>query len=373
MSDDGKEKLSPEEGLQGINDLLHQVVESAGEGNLKGMDDILDRMGDIVSATGVDIPGLDDRLAMLKGQTSTAQHHIENTDAAMWVGDLARAQALNTGGVSLDHSALLADLEIVTDDIDEEYEEEEEMDASTLAEFLAGMGLEEPDPDEVLPDLYADIAAGTPGAIDAFVQSGEDPNLPRGEDQHTALLAALDAPGRNVEEIGKLLGAGANANVIHAYGDNALSWAAGYHHPDTVTAKSETALMVRLAAEGVDPNHVTEAGNWTVLHRAIIQGDAARVAAMLAAGADPTSPVLAEFMPEKLAHFTCAMLAAPKPDALQVLIDHGVDPKAPDGLGRTPADVIGAEAEAARARASEDDPWTIAHAEALETSLARFL
>ena len=371
MSDDDTDKMSPEDGLKGINDLLNKVVEATGKNNLAGMDDIIARMGDIVSATGVEIPGMTDRLEMLQGQTSTARHHIENSDAAMWVGDLARAEALGQAGPGLDLEALLGDTYSAIEpgddaDLDGE-DDDEDLDGEEpdLAELLASMGLDAAEPEEILPDLYADIASGHPGAIEAFIGSGEDPNLPRGEDQHTALLAALDAPNRRLEQIEKLLQAGADPMVIHCFGDNALSWAAGYHHPDTVDADSETALMARLAALGVDPNHVTQVGNWTVLHRAIVQGDAARVNGMLAAGADPGIPVLANYMPEKLAHFTCAMLAAPKPEVLQVLIDRGLDPLLPDGLGRDPIMVIEAEAQAARARAMDDDPWTVDHAEYL--------
>ena len=109
-----------------------------------------------------------------------------------------------------------------------------------------------------------------PGAIDALIASGADLNAPGGPSQHTPLLAALDAPGRSASDLGKLIDAGADPTRLHAEGDNAISWAMGYHHPETVTPDGERALIALLVAHGADVNHVIP-GQMTALQRAIIQ------------------------------------------------------------------------------------------------------
>ena len=257
--------------------------------------------------------------------------------------------------------------EDVPEDADEEEEDGDWQDDPELAALAADFGLpmDLPVPE---PDLYADIADGKPGAIEAFLDTGQDPNKPTGEEYHTALFATLDAPGRRAAHIQILIDAGADPTAVHVYGDNAISWAMGYHHPDTVTAESECELIGLLASHGVDVNHEIP-GQWVTLHRAIIQGTAKQAGAFLAAGPDITANVFSQFHPEKLAGATPVMLAAPKPDILQLLLDYGADASTPDDHGRLPVDFVRKEAHAARARATEDDPWTIAHAEALESSL----
>ena len=370
MADKTPEKLDPDQGIEVLMGLMSKISDASEAGDTNALNAIINEIGEVATATGVEIPDLQENLSALQGENAKIETHSENIDAAMWVGDLARANELISGGVALDYDNIpgveAPDLDAFDDySEDEHYFEDVAADDPGMIEFLANLGLggatEEP-----LPDLYADIAEGTPGAIGAFIASGENPNTPRGEGQHTALLAALDAPGRRAEKIERLINAGADVHVIHAHGDNVFSWAMGYHHPDTVTAETETELMLLLKRHRADPNHVTEIGAWSPLHRAIIQGDAARTTGILAAGADITQTTLPDFEPAKLAGFTPLMLAAPKPEVLRVLLKNGANPSAKDAQGRLPLDVIGAEAKAARARADTADPWTIAHADALD-------
>lgn len=379
MSDDEKPDMSPEQGVEEIMRLLQGVTDATAHNDLKALDGILDGLNDVVAATGIDLPDMPGRIDALKGRSAFAQHHLDNTNAALWVGDLDRARALNESDL-MDEFVLFGG-EDDDDGIEidwAEADDEEEEDDDTLAEdehfaaLQAEFGI---DPDgiaaenAILPDRYEDIAAGKPGAIDAFLASGEDPNLVTGAGMHTPLLAALDAPGRRADQIARLIAAGADPKVRHIFGDTAISWAMGYHHPDTVTAESERALVALLVQRGVDPNGAVP-GNWTAFQRAIIQGGANQVAAMLSAGADPAPHMSPDFEPEFLAQATPVMVAAAKPDMLRLLLDHGLDAARPDALGRVPLDFVRENAAAARERARVDDPWTVRHAEALETSCA---
>ena len=372
MADKTPEKLEPEEGVEALMGLMNKIGQATEASDNAALDAIMNQIGDIATATGVDIPDLAENLAALQGENAKIQIYGENIDAAMWVGDLARAEALTTAGAPLDYDNIpgveAPDLTVIDDfSEDDDYFEDVAANDPEMIAFLANLGLGQGG-EEPIPDLYADIAEGKPGAIDAFIASGKDPNSPCGESQHTALLAALDAPGRRAENIERLLQAGADARVIHVHGDNVFSWAMGYHHPDTVTPESEAELMQLLAQQDTDPNHVTPASDWTPLHRAIIQGDVARVTGALAAGAEITTNIGLDFEPEKFAGYTPLMLAAPKPDVLRLLLAKGANPAQKDSHGGLPLDVIGGEAKAARARADASDPWTIAHAEALEES-----
>ena len=360
------EKMTPSQGQDALFELIVQVGEATEAGDNDALHQILNDMGDIVTATGVDVPGIQDSLAALQGENAKIATFGANHDAAMWAGDLSRAHALLEAGVPLDYDNIPGVNAPALDEFsdDEDYTAEVAEDDPQMIQLLAEFAAKS----DAGPDIFAEIAEGTPGAIGAAIARGDDLNTPCGEARHTALLAALDAPHRRAEKIERLINAGADARAIHADGDNTLSWAAGYHHPETVTAESEIELMTLLARHHADPNHETEICDWTPLHRAIVQGDAARVAGMLAAGADISATTGPNYEPMKLVGFTPLMLAAPKPDVVRLLLAEGADPTEKDAHGRLPLEVIGAEAKAARARADEADPWTFAHAEALEES-----
>lgn len=371
--------MSPEEGAQAIVNLIGEIGNAQTIGDLDGMAGVIDRMDDIVAATGVELPGMSERLAAIKGQADRAKRHFENTDAALWAGDLKRAEALMNAGPGLDTAALHGEA-FEQDDGDEtrefeitfEFGDESDDDDYDLADFAASLGLDPADLDLIdgveEDDPFAEVAQGAPGAIDALIASGADLNTPCGPSRHTALLAALDAPGRSADGISKLISAGADVRVVHEQGDNAVSWAMGYHHPGTVSPETEARLIACLAENGADVNHAI-GDQMTVLQRAILQAGAPQVAALLTLGADPSVDMFETFQPEKLAGATLPMLAAAKPDVLRLLLDHGVDPRRPDRFGRDPLGFVRSEAEAARDRVDPDDGWTIDHAEALEISL----
>lgn len=360
MTDEKKQKLTPQEGVDSVMNLIPGIVDATANNNLGGLDNILDQLGDIAGAAGLDMADIGARLQGVKEQSEKAQHHFANVDAAMWAGDMARVNMLHQRGPQLDYAALGTE---ATDAYAAPC-----ADQAQEAAF-AELGIDPVAPDQMIPDRYADIAAGLSGAVDAFLATGQDPNLPTGPDQHTAFLAALDAPGRNVDDLQKLIAAGADPLATHVYGDTALSWAMGYHHPDTITTESETAVIQLLVAHGLYINHsVPDFG--TPFGRALIYGQAQLVSAMLVAGADAHQNLPMDHPLDLLAGATPVIVAAPKPEVLKLLLDHGVDPRLADDQGRYPVEMVEGQAAAAQDRADPADPWTMAHAAALQESLA---
>lgn len=363
--------LSVQDGATALFSLMNDITEASVEGDLGRLDHLIDQMQNIAAQTGVDVPGLADQIERLKRQCQQATTHFANTDAALWAGDLERAEALSIAGPPFDGATLNAvdGMKVDATDYDEDPEPDAHVLEFDLADFAADLGIEF-DPDAIVdtPDLFADLAAGLPGAVDVLIDTEADLNTPSGPSRHTALLAALDAPGRTAQTLERLIAAGADAKVVHAEGDNAISWAMGYHHPETVNEKSEADVITCLAAHGANVNHRV-AGTITALHRGILQAGAPQVAALLAVGADQTIDMPPDFQPDMLALATCPMLAAAKPDVLRLLLDFGADATRPDAKGRTAVDFVRQQAEAARDRVDLEDDWTVDHAEALEISL----
>ena len=95
MSKKPDPEMSPKQGMDAIFELVTGVTTAATTNDLKGVDDIIAQMRGVVTSTGVEIPGFGDTHAGLKSQTAKIQCHGENTDAAMWLGDLDRARMLN--------------------------------------------------------------------------------------------------------------------------------------------------------------------------------------------------------------------------------------------------------------------------------------
>ena len=364
-------ELSPQDGANALFSLIGDVTQATEDGDLGRLEDIIDQMQMIAQQTGVEVPGLTDQIERLKHQSHQAKTHFANTDAALWAGDLQRAESLAMSGPPFD--AVTLNMVDGAAAPDEGYDEDPGLDASgmefDLADFAEGLGIAfDPEAMVETPDVFADLAAGLPGALDMLIDTDADLNTPSGPSRHTALLAALDAPGRTAQTLERLIVAGADPKVIHAEGDNAISWAMGYHHPETVNERSEADLIACLAAHGADVNH-SVAGQITALQRGILQAGAPQVAALLAVGADQTVDMAEEFHPEMLASVNCVMLAAAKPEVLRLLLDYGADAARPDTKGRSTLAFVREQAEAARDRVDLDDDWTVDHAEALEISL----
>ena len=266
-----------------------------------------------------------------------------DVEAALWVGDLARVQSLESANLTPGDPNADADADAAQDDDPD------------LDIYFAGM------------DPFADLSAGKPGALDALLSAAPDLNSPSGPDERPALFAAVEAPGRSATTLQRLIAAGARPDATLPDGNALIAWALMYDHYDTVTPDSEQALFDLMIAQGVPVNGPSGDFGHNLI-AAIIMGGAPQVAALLRGGADPTVMAPDDFQLTNLAGATALMLAAPKPDVLTLLLDHGADPAQRDENGRSPREFISDAATMARSRAN--DAWGQAHATALEHSLA---
>lgn len=343
--EDDDNKISPSEGVTAINDLLVGFVGGEQLPNLEDASSLLDQLEKIAKSTGVEVPGLDTKLASLRDTTQKTAAQLENSDAALWAGDLDRSRRLQESFVPPN----LFDLDVPIDS--DEDEDEEDLFPSI---------------DEV-EDIYADLEAGKAGSLEALLQSGSDLNALSGSWERPAFLAALDAPGRSVQTLKRLVEAGADPLVVHSGIDTAMSWAMGYNHPDTVTVESEREIIAFLTAQGLDISAPVPHFETTLI-RAIISAGPPTVAALLSEGAKAEGHAPKDFTPEFLAGANLVMLAAPKPDILRLLLNNGADASSKDLQGRVPIDFIADHVRRAQVRMTPDDPWTVAHAQALEQS-----
>lgn len=354
---DNAPKLGREEAIQQISSLIPEVISASQNNDLESLINIIETLGLVADAAGVDMTSISGNLARLKSQASKAKAHFENFDAALWAGDFKRAEMLQASPPRIDVIDPVIDADT--------YLAPDPAMMSDVDETGAPLDLGDAWLDE--PDAYADIAAGKPGAIADVIRAGHDLNRPSGYSGHTALLAALDAPGRRVDDIRALIDAGADPLLLHETGDNAIIWATGYRHLSTVTPESERALFRYLASLGIDPEQQNPDIGCPFL-RALLEGNLAQVDALLDLKVD-TSPCLPLSSPLGfLAGATPIMLAAPKPDVVARLIEIGVDVAAQDLVGRDPLQFLAEMAESAQGRADPADPWTVTFAANLTKS-----
>lgn len=286
-------------------------------------------------------PDLFAHIADLRSELLSAIAIADDVQAALWVGDMQRVQ-------QLEQSALPGSAG------PDEGDDEDDLDPD-LDDYFAAT------------DLYADLSAGLPGAVNALLASGIDLQSCSGDENRPALFAALEAPGRSVNTIRPLLDAGADAGTVLDDGSSVLSWALMYDHYDTVAPDSEKTLFDLLIAHGAEANgHSDDFGH--NLLAAIIMGGVPQVASLLQAGADLAVTAPDDFQLPNLAGATPLMLAAAKPDLVRLLLAHGANPTERDADGRTPREVIHDAAFQARARVKDD--WSLRHADALDQSLA---
>lgn len=279
-------------------------------------------------------------LAELRAELLGSIAIADDVQAALWVGDMKRVEQLEQANLPITGAL---------------YDQDKDDDDDDLEDYFTAT------------DIYADLAAGLPGAVQALLAIGIDLKTRSGDDDRPALFAALEAPGRSATSIQALLDAGADAGEVLDDDSSALSWALMYDHYDTVTADSEKALFDLLIANGAEANGYSEDFG-TNLIAAIILGGVPQVASLLQAGADIAVTAPDDFQLPDLAGATLLMLAAPKPDLVRLLLTHGASPTERDANGRTPREVIHDAALQARARVKDD--WSLTHADALDQSLA---
>ncbi|KJZ20427.1 hypothetical protein [Loktanella sp. S4079] len=262
--------------------------------------------------------------------------------AAVWAGDMAR----------------LEELAAEVEDDEPDTRSEDEIKWETYKEALVIMGID-PDImgsfDDILPDRYADIRAGKSGAIDAFIATGQDPNIKTGVEQVPALFAALDAPERSAKDIRKLIEAGADVTFKYLQCDNAFTCFANYKHSDTVTTESEIELAKLLLAEGADIQFKSPKLG-SALMAAILRAGPAQVAALLSVGADVKETLHVDYEREFLSEANVLCIAAPKPAVIQILLDAGADPNMRDSYDLSPPEFIDEEIQVLETVA-KDDPW----------------
>ena len=155
-------------------------------------------------------------------------------------------------------------------------------------------------------------AKGDIGLVDRLVEAGAGVGVA----VHDAVV------GGHVEIVNNLLESGASPAEKDSNGNTPLHAAAAAEH-----GKHEIANLLLL--KGADKNGLGNNG-WTPLQLAAHYGHVAVVQALLAAGVD-TSLRCGD---EKLSALHLAAEAG-YPEVLKVLIDHGVEMNATDGIGRT--------------------------------------
>ncbi|TCO72814.1 ankyrin repeat domain-containing protein [Rhodovulum euryhalinum] len=224
---------------------------------------------------------------------------------------------------------------------------------------------EETEPrDEPVQALFVAIASGDTDRVRARL-AGAEIDARHGPLQETALYHALSVEGRSVEMVRLLLSLGADPNAGMAEGYRPLHAVAAYPWGwETASAK---ALLADLLVEaGADIEARTETWGWTPLHRAVLEGTADEVEALLRAGADPNMPFDGRSEPWFTPGRLPLQIAGHDTAKVRLLLDYGADPKKTDALGDDTATYLRSLIAEHIARRAEED----AHREGLERSLA---
>ncbi len=327
------------------DDLLDKLSMAAADADLETYDALVRKLK-VAALTDTTLDrALFEDLAAMRDIVKSNLETDEDIDAALWAGDMDRVFDLEDSRGQLDPEAL----------------------------DLAGQ--DDGDDREDLPylpplDPYAGLVQGLPDAVDALLAAGVDLNEPGGVEQRAALFAALEGPGRNADTLQRLIDAGANPRAVNEYDESLLAWSISFDHYATVTPESEAQLYDLLFVFGVDPDEYY-AGYGCCLIAAIVMAGAPQVAALLRAGASTQVVAPDDFPVPHLVGATPLMLAAPKPEVVRLLIEHGCLPTEARDDGDSAIEVILAAATRAEDRArSTRDPWHLRFAERLGASRA---
>jgi len=160
---------------------------------------------------------------------------------------------------------------------------------------------------------------------------GEHPELLEATNDwgFTPLMHAVSCISRSVLVIAAIIEAGANVNRQTQEGYTALHCAIDVNGE----ANFNTAEVIGvLVSAGADPKARQHYG-WTPLLRAVVEGTAAEVKALLAAGADPNETMPFDTLPAFNAGRTTLMAAATNSEAevvMEALLQAGADPQRRD-------------------------------------------
>jgi ankyrin repeat protein len=163
---------------------------------------------------------------------------------------------------------------------------------------------------------------------------GEHPDLLETTDGwgFTPLMHAVSCVSRSVPVITAILEAGANVNRKTREGYTALHCAIDVNGE----ANLNTAEVIRvLVSAGADLKARQHYG-WTPLLRAVVEGTAAEVIALLAAGADPNETMPSDTLPVFNVGRTTLMAAVASTEAdvvIEALLRAGADPQRRDTNG----------------------------------------
>ncbi len=327
-----KPKAAPKQSPAEV--LMSRLTGAMLDGDLQAFDAAYEDLTELIGVDPSIDPDILHDLDAMRGEMVETEAAQVEIDAALWSGNLERAEALEA---------------VLYDDIDDDDGPEDGVIDLTV-------------------DPYADLAAGKPGAVDALLAAGADLNAPLGPDPRPALFAALEAPNRSPEVIERLIRAGADPlAIIEEDGTTAMVWALMAKDMADFDSASEGRMFDLLLRHGADPDE--GCGDFgSVLNRAIVLGLPAHVTSLLEAGAGISTVAPFDFAVYDLAHAPALVLAAPKPDVVTLLLEAGADPLSLGTFDQTPLDFVTAAAADARARQTADDPWTQAHAAALTQS-----
>ncbi|TCM85159.1 ankyrin repeat domain-containing protein [Rhodovulum steppense] len=217
--------------------------------------------------------------------------------------------------------------------------------------------------DEPTRELFAAIAADDVDRLRACL-AGSDIDARHGPLQETALFHALSVEGRSVAMVEFLLAQGADPNAGMADGYRPLHAVAAYPWGwESATIKAVlTDLLVKM---GGDIEARTESWGWTPLHRAVLEGSADELEALLRAGADPNAPFDERSQPWFTPGRLPLQIAGHDTAKVRLLLDYGADPRRTDGLGEDTASYLRMLIAEHLAHRAEED----AHRAGLERSL----
>ena len=148
----------------------------------------------------------------------------------------------------------------------------------------------------------------------------------------TPLMRAVSCISRIVPVIRAILDAGANVNRQTDEGYTALHCAIDVNGEANLNTAEVIDLLVSAGADLKARQHY----GWTPLLRAVVEGTAAEVKALLAAGADPNETMPFDTLPAFNAGRTTLMGAVTSPEAevvVDALLRAGADPKRRDANG----------------------------------------
>ncbi|WP_287187271.1 ankyrin repeat domain-containing protein [Rhodovulum sp.] len=212
--------------------------------------------------------------------------------------------------------------------------------------------------------LFAAIASGDVDRLRDCL-AGADLDARHGALEETALFHALSVEGRSVAVVEFLLDQGADPDAGMSDGYRPLHAVAAYPW-GWETAETKAVLADLLVKAGGDIEARTESWGWTPLHRAVLEGSADDLEALLRAGADPNAPFDERSQPWFTPGRLPLQIAGHDTAKVRVLLEYGADPSRTDAQGENAAAYLRALIAEHLARRAEED----VHREGLERSLA---